>query len=138
MNSNRLNYAKSIIRGKVIPGTLWYKLNSSFWELFVYRDANRFLPTYFCLERLKFAGFTYAQIRDLRSVAVDAGFVALDSIKSKYPYIEINRWYSVLDSSFQQADLYLNVDDEHRAEFNSLVQELFDYKIIKIIDRFES
>lgn len=125
--------AKKLVRGEQSAPGLMNKLDRWFASAMIPRGKNRFLPAKVAMEQLKKAGFSDEQAQRVRDEAAKAGYAALERMHQKYPdEIVKNKWSAPLASSFQVAELYLNVGEEIRDEFAELFQKLFDIKMEKI------
>lgn len=131
-------YAKQLVRGEKYGPGLLNKLDQWFMDSMVMKSKNRFVPADVAKKQLKLAGFSDEQIGLIRDVAVEAGYAALERIKTKYPKeVVVPKYFAPNKTSFQVADLYLNVGEDIHEEFAALFQKLFDQKIKKIAEKLK-
>lgn len=130
-----VEYAKKLVRGEKSGPGLMNKINQFVtWKLFFNKDKTRFLPADQAVKQLKQAGFSEDQIHKIRDIAAEAGLAAVEYIKTKYPDQVPEKYVASMASSFQVYDLYLNVGEDIRLEFQTKFQKLFDLKMAKAKD----
>ena len=130
-----VEYAKKLVRGEKSGPGLMNKLNQFVvWKLLLNKDKTRFLPADQAVKQLKLAGFSDDQIHKIRDMAAEAGLAAAEYIKAKYPDKVPEKYVASMSSSFQVYDLFLNVGEDIRLEFQSKFQKLFDLKMSKAKD----
>lgn len=130
-----VEYAKKLVRGEKSGPGLMNKLNQFVvWKLLLNKDKTRFLPADQAVKQLKLAGFSDDQIHKIRDMAAEAGLAAAEYIKAKYPDKVPEKYVASMSSSFQVYDLFLNVGEDIRLEFQSKFQKLFDLKMSKVKD----
>jgi hypothetical protein len=112
-------------------------------KFLITKDPLRMLPKDYVIDQLQRAGFSQVQIGTIRDLAVEAAYAACDRMVAKYPTIMTQTYQSFSEvtgfskhdyygpnpNTFQVMDLYLNIGEEIRNEFNIITKQLFEMKL---------